>query len=267
MSRDVPADPKLSKFWCDHLLANEQKTPDFPWSASYALSEKERDTIRASIQQFQLGEGSSGKQLLDRGRAYSLEVDDPFFLSALALFVREEQRHSAYLLRFMQQQEIPAISHHWVDVIFRRLRRLAGLELSLRVLVTAEIIAVPYYRALRSATKSQLLASISTRILEDEAGHLRFQSSMLSRLAAGRSVLLRALVSRMHKLFLCGTACVVWIGHRAVFRAAGYSFKRFVEESVSEFAALDRRSLVGAEGERISNYSWDAERGFRDSRS
>jgi hypothetical protein len=209
-----------------------------------------------------LGEGSSGKQLLDRGRAYSLEADDPLFLSALTLFVREEQRHSAYLLRFMQQQEIPAISHHWVDVVFRRLRRLAGLELSLRVLVTAEIIAVPYYRALRGATKSPLLASISTRILEDEAGHLRFQSSMLSRLAAGRSALLRALVSRMHKLFLCGTARVVWMGHRAVFEAAGYSFKTFVEESISEFAALDRRSLATAEGERISNFSWGAGTGL-----
>jgi hypothetical protein len=267
MNTDLPADPKPSKFWCNYLLANEQKTPGFPWNDSYTLSERERDTIRASIQQFQLGEGSSGKQLLDRGRAYSLEVDDALFLTALGLFVREEQRHSAYLLRFMQQQEIPAISQHWVDVVFRRLRRLAGLELSLRVLVTAEIIAVPYYRALRGATKSQLLASISTRILEDEAGHLRFQSSMLSRFAAGRSALLRALVSRMHRLFLCGTACVVWMGHRAIFRAAGYSFKRFVEESVSEFMALDRRSLVGAEGERISNYSWGAERGFRDSRS
>jgi hypothetical protein len=56
----------------------------------------------------------------------------------------------------------------------------------------------------------------------------------------------------MHKLFLCGTACVVWIGHRAVFRAAGYSFKTFVEESVSEFMALDRRSLATAENASIS---------------
>lgn len=106
--------------------------------------------------------------------------------------MKEEQRHSACLLRFMQREGIPAASSHWVDTVFRRLRVLAGLELSLRVLVSAEIIAIPYYRALGAATRSPLLRAICARILQDEAVHLRFQASSLSRLSASRPFLLTA---------------------------------------------------------------------------
>jgi hypothetical protein len=210
-----------------------------PWDDPYVLSGTERDTIQHSIQQFQLGEGSEGRRLLDRGRAHSRAVGDPRFADALSLFVKEEQRHSGHLLRFMRGQRIPAVSSHWVDSVFRHLRVLAGLELSLRVLVTAEIIAVPYYRALGRATASHLLRAISERILQDEAAHLKFQSSMLSRLGAERRPVLRRLISRLHRLFLVGTLFIVWVEHGSVFRAAGYAFEEFALEALADFAALE----------------------------
>jgi hypothetical protein len=86
----------------------------------------------------------------------------------------------------MESQGIPLVQRHWVDSVFRELRGLAGLELSLAVLVTAEIIAVPYYLALRTATGSPILKMICTRILEDEANHLRYQASMVARVASKR---------------------------------------------------------------------------------
>src|SRR4029077_20427810 len=134
---------------------------------------------------------------------------DPDFAEALALLVQEEQRHSAYLLGFMRAQRIPELSSHWVDSVFRRLRVLAGLELSLRVLVTAEIIAVPYYGALGRVTNSPLLRALSSRILVDESTHLRFQAWMLRRLASGRVRLLANTLAQIHRLFLIVTACIV----------------------------------------------------------
>jgi hypothetical protein len=228
----------LSKSWYSYFLANRLNRHDLPWDDPYALSPAERHAIEHSIQQFQLGESAEGRRLLDRGRAYSRAVGDPHFSEALALFVQEEQRHSAHLLRFMRGQGIPGISSHWVDSVFRRLRVLAGLELSLRVLVTAEIIAVPYYRALGRATASQLLRAICSRILQDEAAHLKFQSSMLSRLGARRSPIWQRLIWRLHRLFLVTTSLVVWVEHGSVFRAAGYAFEEFALEALVEFAAL-----------------------------
>jgi hypothetical protein len=229
----------ISKSWYSYFLANRLDPHDMPWDDPYVLSPTERRAIGHSIQQFQLGEGAGGRRLQERGRAYSGSVADPHFSEALALFVKEEQRHSAHLLRFMRGQGIPALSSHWVDSVFRRLRVLAGLELSLRVLVTAEIIAVPYYRALGHATRAPLLRAISARILEDEIGHLKFESSMLSRLAAGRLRVWSRLVWRLHRIFLVTTSFVVWKEHGRVFRAAGYSFKEFVLEALVEFAELE----------------------------
>jgi rubrerythrin len=231
-----------SQAWRKHFLDNRLTKLDLPWDSPYKLTGHERAAIEHSVQQFQLGEGSQGRRLLKRGIRYCIRVGDPHFSRALSLFIKEEQRHSAHLLRFMQQQGIPPLSRHWVDSIFRHLRGLAGLELSLRVLVTAEIIAVPYYRALGRATRSPLLRALSSRILADEGAHLRFQSSMLRRVALGRFVPLARTVSRMHRLFLIATVCVVWREHRSVFEAAGYRFGRLLRESLLEFAALDRAS-------------------------
>ena len=242
----------LSTAWREHFEANRNPTEDLPWDDPYRLTPSERRAVERSVQQFQLGEGAQGRRLLARGQAYARATGDIVFPEALTLFIREEQRHSGQLLRFMLLQGIPAVGKHWVDSVFRWVRVLAGLELELRVLVTAEVIAVPYYRALGRATRSALLRSLSDRILEDEARHLQFQASMLSRLEAQRSRFLRRLIWQAHRWFLAGTCCVVWIEHRSVFTAAGRSFRGLLRDALSEFAGLERAAgLHGAEARQI----------------
>jgi hypothetical protein len=199
------------------------------------LTPQELAAVRKSIQLFQLGEGSKGQRLLDRGEAFGKQVNDPCFVRALELFIQEEQQHSQYLADFMQSQNIPLISHHGIDTVFRGLRGLAGLELSLTVLVTAELIAVPYYRGLREATSSLTLRNICTRILEDETAHLRFQASMLARATSERHLIGHRATRTLHWFFLLGTIFVVWAGHRSVLEAGGYCFRRFKEETLREF--------------------------------
>ena len=173
---------------------------------------------------------------MERGREYAKTANDPFFVDALDLFIKEEQQHSAYLAAFLESQSIPLLERHWVDTVFRKLRGLAGLELSLAVLVTAEIIAVAYYRALRGATGSLTLKMICTRISEDEVSHLRFQASMLARIGIARAREFQRAVGALHRIFLLGTICVVWVEHRPVFQAAGYDWRRFKAETLKEFS-------------------------------
>jgi hypothetical protein len=250
MPQPTDPGPAISKLWCSYFLANRIAPREFPWHDSYILTGPERLSISKSIAEFQLGEGAQGRRLQERGRRYAAAFGDPHFSEALALFVKEEQCHSGDLGRFMDAQGIPRFSKHWIDSVFRRLRVLAGLELSLRVLVTAEIIAVPYYRALHDATDSKLLQSISRRILHDEAGHLKFQSSMLSRIAEGRRAVFSRLIWRIHRLFLVGTSLLVWMDHGKVFRAAGYCFEDFALEALYEFTILKRRG--GLRGQQRS---------------
>lgn len=217
--------------WRHYFQNNRASLDSFPWDAHTRLSEAERRAISASIQQFQLGEGSDGTNFLRLGARFGQKAGDASFLPSLRLFIAEEQMHSALLGRFMEQQGIPLLRRHWVDSVFRVLRKLMGLELCVTVLVTAECIAVPYYRALFLATQSRLLRSICERILRDEANHLEYQGETLGRLCEGASKLRAVVHAVAHRVLLAGTTLVVWKEHGLVFRAAGYSFSQFLSEA------------------------------------
>jgi hypothetical protein len=236
MTNRESGDCAESRKWFTHFSLRSMTALHVSSNVAGQLTEKERRTIAPSIQQFQLGEGSRGRHLLERGQKFGRAMNDPMFGAALDIFIKEEQQHSRYLSAFMESQSIPIAEQHWVDTVFRRLRGLAGLELTLTVLVTAELIAVPYYRALRGATGSPILKMICTRILEDESNHLKFQASMVARVASARPAALRRALNEVHRLFLMGTMVVVWIEHRAVFEATGYSFRRFKNETLLEFS-------------------------------
>ena len=236
MTNREPSHCAESRKWLTHFSLRSMTALHVSSNAALQLTENERQTITSSIQQFQLGEGSRGRRLLERGEQYGRAAEDPLFASALDIFIKEEQQHSRYLAAFMQSQSIPVAKKHWVDSAFRKLRGLARLELELTVLVTAEFIAVPYYRALRSATGSSTLKMICTRCLEDEPNHLKFQASMLARVAAARPAAIQRALSEAHRLFLMGTIFVVWIEHRTVLEAGGYTFRRFNEETLREFS-------------------------------
>lgn len=225
--------------WVDYFYQNAAE-PVFPWSDGVRLSAAERMAVIPSIQQFQLGEGASGTRMLERAQRFSRATGDLGLIAALKLFLREEQRHSKILARFLQAESARCLRKHWVDTIFRWIRGLAGLELCLKVLVTAELLARPYYAALRDATGSPLLRSICQRIFDEEGAHLRFQAFVLERFERRHGRATQRLTKACHSAFLALTAAVVWMEHRAVFRSAGRTFREFWEESWQEFELLYR---------------------------
>ncbi len=227
--------------WVEYFYQNAPE-PIFPWGDGVRLSGAEKRAVIPSIQQFQLGESASGARMLQRAQRFSRETGDLGLIAALRLFVREEQRHSKILARFLQIENAHCLRKQWVHSAFRWLRGLAGLELCLKILVTAELLARPYYAALRDATGSPLLRSICQRIFEEEAAHLRFQAFALSRFQHQHRRLMQALIKRLHAVLLASTAALVWVEHQAVFRAAGRTFRQFWDETWQEFDALYRTS-------------------------
>jgi len=223
--------------WLRYFRANTAE-PELPWDDGYRLTGAERAAALASLQQFQLGEGAQGRRLLERARAALRQPEDVDYLEALGLFIREEQRHSRILGRFLAVEGVRCLGRHWVHGAFRAVRALAGLELFLRVLVTAEIIAIPYYTALRDSTGSPLLGAICARILEEEAAHLRFQAFTLARLGSRRPRIARQLARLLHRWFVIATSELVWVEHRFVFRAGGYSRARLRQDALAEYEAL-----------------------------
>jgi len=246
--------------WYNHFLQNRDSS-GLPWDDSYRLSDSERRLVTHSIQQFQLGEWARGRGFVRRAKTHPAFATDSWFVPALELFIAEEQHHSGLLGSFLDREHIPRLTNDWLDAIFRRLRKLAGLEACATVLVTAEVLAVPFYQALRDATGSALLRSICIRILCDEAAHLNYQALTLG-LIRGR-VSERSQVQRIrcHSILFHCTALLLWQQHRRVFRAAGWDFRRYWNESCRAFAFLQFRirqiALAGGDVSSIEDLRLD----------
>jgi hypothetical protein len=231
----------LYEGWYRHFLEKRDSPCALPWQDSYLLCTAECQLVARSIQQFQLGEWARGRGLVRRASLHPVLSTDQWFLPSLELFIAEEQHHSGILGRFLDRERIPRLSNHWLDSMFRQLRKLAGLEVCAMVLVTAEVLAIPFYQALRDATRSHLLSSICLCILCDEAAHLNYQALTLGLIRRPLRNKARAIRFLCHSMLFHCTAVLLWQQHHSVFRAAGWDFHRFWNQARREFARLQLR--------------------------
>ena len=169
------------------------------------------------------------------------------YVLALQLFIAEEQRHARDLGRFLELAGIPPIRSNPLDRIFRLLRHTLGtLEVAISVLLTAEIIARVYYRALKQATGSTVLRALCDQILHDERQHVLFQSEQLGKLQASRGTIWLFATNVVRRLLFHGTCAVVWLFHRRALRRGGLSCSRFWRDCRREL----RRSMASTLGVR-----------------
>lgn len=219
--------PVASAVWADHFRRNRQHPPKLPLIDGPQLTDAQRGVLRHSIAEFELGERSEGRHLMGFVKAYARRVGDPDYVEAMGLFIAEENRHARYLEVFMRIEGMAQARKTTVDSAFRVLRKLAGLELAIRVLVTAEIIAQVYYRGLRDATASTILRAICRQILIDEKQHIVFQCQRLAMIRRPRSVVTMWRRRIGDRALIELAIAVVWKNHAAAMRLGGFSFRRF----------------------------------------
>ena len=212
------------------------------------LTRDERIRIADSIGTFQLGEQSEGRTLLRFAREFSARHGCPELGRVTELFIREEQHHAAQLREFMLAHGIVLKQRNWTDSIFRQIRRLAGFETAVTILVAAEMVGFVYYRALGRATQNIYLRTICRQMCADEAIHLRYEAQLLRTLRGARPRWLRALVALAHRTLLAIAARVVFREHRTVLEFAGHDSRSFVKDCRSLY-----RTVLTAEGKRPLN--------------
>jgi hypothetical protein len=254
----IPSHLSIYEKWSEYFLSNRTAPAALhfiPWEDETNLSEPERLLVGEAIQQFQLGEFARGRGLMRRASTHPGFAGDIGFEPAMKLFIAEEQGHSAMLGRFLDREGIPRIERDWVDGLFRKVRKLAGLELCVMVLVSAELLAIPFYQALRDATSSKVLRAICRRILFDEVSHLRFQAQTLGIIRRGLTNRSRRAREAAHAALMAGAALVLWMQHSKVFRAAKWDFDSYWKCAWREFARLTEESAGIAERPREEN-SW-----------
>lgn len=213
--------PHSSAAWVRHFVDSAARIEAIPWDLGPCLDRDELEAVARSVQEFQLGESSEGRRFRALAAEHATRTGDPAYAAAIDRFIAEEQQHARYLAAFLALEGVPLVTGTPVDGIFRHLRRLAGLETMISVLITAELIAQVYYRALGKQTRSPVLRSICRRVLEDEAHHVRFQGERIARLRRRRSPAGRVVVRALHGALAAAACVVVWAGHRRVFARAG----------------------------------------------
>jgi len=239
--------------WESYFQQNQVHFKDIDFTMPDELTEDEKAIIYTSLQQFQRGENSEGKHLF----AYAKTNPDPAYLRCISLFIREEQSHARVLGTYMDMHTIKRIKNHWVDGVFRWLRKSGGLENTIRVLLTAEIISKVYYVALHEATGSALLKKICKQILKDEDQHIAFQCHTLCPSYKRKSSLGKFFARSWHFILMVGTISVVWLHHSKVLKKGGFSSKDFFNTTLHFFfeaeAIIKRNEMPIMTGKKIAS--------------
>ncbi len=222
--------------WLNHFEHHAQRERCVPRGPAGRLRPNDRRLIASSLATFQLGEQSDGHTLLKAAKRFGVARETPSLGRIFELLIHEEQRHAALLRAFLEDNDIALKRFDWTDQVFRRIRRLAGLELYLYVLITAELIGIVYYRALERATPCSRLRVLCRVLVSDELAHVGFESQLLLSLRAGRPAPMRGIMRVAHRAFIMGSACVVWLTHRSLLGRTGYSLRIFLCDCHSQFA-------------------------------
>ena len=203
-----------------------------------------RAAVALSIARFELGESGDGERI----RRLAAATGDPAYARAIELFVEEENQHAAWLGILRERFGGERIESHWSDSAFVVLRHMGGLRREICVLLTAELIALTYYRVLPLAYHDPALRAACERILLDERGHVAFHRATLGREFAAMPAAPRAAAILAWRSFVTSTAAVVAWDHREVLELADVTRPEFVAEVYGRARRLARtlREPLGA---------------------
>lgn len=237
------------RVWLNHFEYHAQHPRCIPSGLPDVLTGEERRRIADSLAIFQLGEHSRGRALAAATRRFAHRRACPELERIMELFIREERRHAELLRDFMTDHCIPVRKHAWTDTLFRGLRRLAGLELYLHVLVGAELIGNAYYRGLERATGCKRLNVLCRTLVADELAHIGFESELLRELQTKRTAAVRSFIRTLHRASFTCAALFVWTTHRGVLRESGFGAMAFVRTCRAQYAFhLDSASAAERQG-------------------
>ena len=240
--RQAELEPRIlcrsSRQWCEHFQTNLQKQR-VNWQLKAALDRNREPQLVRSLQAWQRGETSDGRHLLRAAQQYAVRIEDPKYVDAIRLFIREEQKHGENLGLYLDHIGAPRIKFDLGDWLFRRVRYFnSSIELWTITVIIVEMFAQFYYASIARAAKCPLLRDICKDILADEAPHIRFQAERLRIILAARGRTGRRCTVGLYRLLFRLVAVSIWIAHGVVFRRNGYSLGSYWQASRHRFAQI-----------------------------
>ena len=226
---------QTSKDWLQYFNNNlQQKRID--WSIQPAITSEVLQPILKSIQAWQLGETSDGSNLINACTIYAKKINDPYYIDAMRLFIKEEQKHGNNPGLYLDLTGKPRIKKNWGDSLFRKAKHMnTSMQWWTLAVITVESAAQIFYQCLKDATDCKLLQQICTDILIDEAPHIRFQQERFQAIYNKKGKINCLSSMQFYKLFFYGTSMIVWLAHKKLFMAGGVHFKKYNKKMTMKY--------------------------------
>ena len=199
------------------------------------------DSLSRSLAVFQLGE-SGGGTIVAQSMESTLPGIDRDYSKAMALFVREENRHANLLAMSVRMLGGRLMRKNWTAKLFVFFRRLIGLRLKVLVLLAAEVVGLCYYHLLASRLPEGQIRRMLFDIADDEQAHLWFHCAFLQ--SQTRHPLQRAVFVLTWRCTMFAAAVTVLLDHRAALRDLGIS-RTEVWERWMTYRQLAERLVLG----------------------
>jgi hypothetical protein len=224
-----------SLYWKNHFVSN-LAFQRINWQQEIGITKEEKEKILYSLKAWQLGETSDGRHLLAAARSYAQAIQDPEYVEAVRMFIREEQKHGNNLGRYIDMLGEQRATSDWGDTLFRKIRYLnTSMELWTITVIIVESAAEVFYLALHDATGCPLLKSICRDILSDEAHHIKFQNERMAVIFQQKGFYNKAGSLLFYSILFFATIHAVWFGHRKALKAGGVSKKEFMRQMYFKF--------------------------------
>lgn len=208
--------------WVKHFERNQENREEPDWKAPQTLRGEGLETLKKSLQQFQLGDGGGPASLIAWNRGKFLERDEDLE-KLVTLWFKEEEEHSRLLGDALVRFEVDPIEEHWSFSLFCKVRQWGGVQFELYALLLTEITSHVYYQMLRRHCPDEAVKGMCKMIIRDEAGHIAFHRARLAG-AGGKYGLGWELMFRVRGL-VAGT--VLWVNHGRALKNFGASDREF----------------------------------------
>ena len=200
------------------------------------------ESLARSLAIFQLGE-SGGGTIIEQARSSHLPYVDQHYGEAMALFVREENRHAEILAICVRQLGGQLIRENWTAGLFVSSRRMIGIRLKVLVLLAAEVVGICYYHLLASRLPRSPMNQWLNELVADEESHLEFHCCFL-RSQADRWWK-RGLFVLVWRSTMFLAAIAVMLDHRAAMRDLGIT-RHAIWKRWMTYSRLAERSIAGS---------------------
>ncbi|MDI3321848.1 ferritin-like domain-containing protein [Pinibacter soli] len=252
-----------SKEWIAYFRQNA-KQYRVDWNLDPNITQEQISAVIYSLQAWQLGETSDGSNLLRAATKYAHSINDPDYIEAVKLFIKEEQKHGNNLGLYIDAIGEKRIRQDWGDSLFRKIRYFnTSMELWTLTVIVVESTAQIFYQSLKDASDCTLLKQICTDILIDEAYHITFQMERMSTIVKDKTVFGKRWRKWFYKLFFFSTTLVVWFAHKKAFKAGGNTFKSYCKKmslkygkTLGKLGASSRQALVAGEASEITIHQY-----------